>query len=552
MEHNIPLAVADHAGDLFRMMFPDSEIAKRFKCGRTKSKQIVGVLAATQTVVQYVKNTAFSLSTDGSNDKGSEQLYPIVLCYHNNEKVVTDVLSIGTPDGSSTGENIFRILDNEIKKYGLSWENCISFGSDNASVMLGKMKGVAAFIKEQHPNIHIHGCPCHLLHIAAKKGAAVLHCHIEDILTDTYYYLENSSKRLKSLQHFQKETGSVMHKILKHGPTRWLSLHACIGRLIEQWDALSSFVLNEKCEVKKTNDRLLRICSFFEDPSSKLYALFLQYALPKFLNANLMLQREDPVIHLMQRRMHEVATDLMVAFIKPDVLHKAKNIYKVEHHRRSVQKDREDLMIGEQTKVYLESAKDKLNKSVITTFFQDVRTFYSSSLAYIFEKLPMQEDALEHAEVLDVDRRIKSKFSSIRYWHQRFKCLSKGINLEDLEIEFNKFQVDNLSGLDTSIRIDVLWQKISQVKDMFGNAKYLLLGMFMKSLCALPHSNADSERVFSLLRKNKTESRASMSRKLLNDLIVHKMRMQAAGESCCSFQLSDTILRKATHKPTDC
>ena len=172
-------------------------------------------------------------------------------------------------------------------------------------------------------------------------------------------------------------------------------------------------------------------------------------------------------------------------------------------------------MIGEQTKVYLESAKDKLNKSAITTFFQDVRAFYFSSLAYIFEKLPMQEDELEHAEVLDVDRRIKSKFSSIRYWHQRFKCLSKGINLEDLEIEFNKFQVDNLSGLDTSIRIDVLWQKISLVKDMFGNAKYLLLGTFMKSLCALPHSNADSERVFSLLRKNKTESRASMSRKLL-------------------------------------
>ena len=49
MKHNIPLAVADNAGDLFRMMFPDSEIAKRYKCGRTKTKQIVGVLADAAT-----------------------------------------------------------------------------------------------------------------------------------------------------------------------------------------------------------------------------------------------------------------------------------------------------------------------------------------------------------------------------------------------------------------------------------------------------------------------------------------------------------------------
>ena len=30
--HNVPIAVSDHAGPLFRKMFPDSEIAKKYGC----------------------------------------------------------------------------------------------------------------------------------------------------------------------------------------------------------------------------------------------------------------------------------------------------------------------------------------------------------------------------------------------------------------------------------------------------------------------------------------------------------------------------------------
>ena len=116
--------------------------------------------------------TPFSLSTDGSNDKGSEQVYPIVVRYFdkNNSKVCTDVLSIPTPDGNSTGENIFNALETELQTHGLSWDNCLSFGADNASVMLGNNKGVATKIQEKNPAILIQGCPCHLLHLAAKKA----------------------------------------------------------------------------------------------------------------------------------------------------------------------------------------------------------------------------------------------------------------------------------------------------------------------------------------------------------------------------------------------
>ena len=185
------------------------------------------------------------------------------------------------------------------------------------------------------------GYPCHLLHIAAKKG-----CATEMTLIDIFHYLGVSSKRMKELQGFQRESGVALRKILKHGPTRWLSLHNCVTRLLEQWEPLTAFFTSEKSSTGTATARLNRICGFFDDPASQLYTLFLRYVLPKFINANLLLQKEEPVIHLMRRRLHEVATDLLVAFVKPSAITKCENIYTLEHQRRSKQKDREDLQQG--------------------------------------------------------------------------------------------------------------------------------------------------------------------------------------------------------------
>lgn len=52
--------------------------------------------------------------------------------------VLSDVLTGAMPEGNSCRVNIFGALDEELTKQDLSWDNCISFSSDNASVMLGK------------------------------------------------------------------------------------------------------------------------------------------------------------------------------------------------------------------------------------------------------------------------------------------------------------------------------------------------------------------------------------------------------------------------------
>ena len=41
VEHNLAFNASDHATKLFPKMFPDSEIAKKFACGRTKTTVIL-------------------------------------------------------------------------------------------------------------------------------------------------------------------------------------------------------------------------------------------------------------------------------------------------------------------------------------------------------------------------------------------------------------------------------------------------------------------------------------------------------------------------------
>ncbi len=247
VEHNLPLAAADHAGPLFRKMFPDSEIAKQYGCARTKTANVIKILASTddERITEVMKRSPYSLATDGSTDMEDIKMYPIVVRIFDASlgRVVVMLLKI-CESRESTGRAIFELLDDELKKRGIPWSNCVSFASDNAAVMQGLGKGVAAFLKAQNPHIYLVGCACHLIHLAAERASRQLSVKIEDVLITIYYYLDKSSKRKSCLRDIQIMCDAEVRKILKLSSTRWLSLGQCVNRLLQQWDPLTVFFKN--------------------------------------------------------------------------------------------------------------------------------------------------------------------------------------------------------------------------------------------------------------------------------------------------------------------
>ena len=162
-------------------------------------------------------------------------------------KVMCVMLSLKECSTSSTGENISGLLDAELTRCGIPWNNCLCFAADtrNASVMMGKCKGVAAFLVKKAPSLYILSCACHLIHLAAGKAASALTVKVDELVVDVYYYLDKSSNRSQNFEKFQKLHNIDVHTILKHVSVRWLSIGICVSRLLEQWPALRDCFASE-------------------------------------------------------------------------------------------------------------------------------------------------------------------------------------------------------------------------------------------------------------------------------------------------------------------
>ena len=119
--------------------------------------------------------------------------------------------------------------------------------------------------------------------------------------------------------------------------------------------------------------------------------------------------------------------------------------------------------------------------------------------------------------------------------------------LDKVHEEFLMYQIEDLPQTVLQAgRIDVAWHLMSQLKDVVtGLPKFQSLAEVMKGILTMYHSNADCERLFSMVRKNKTDFRSSMKIPTLSNLLTHKTMMNARSQVCHSIRHMDELLKKA-------
>ncbi|XP_064598600.1 uncharacterized protein LOC135464942 [Liolophura sinensis] len=364
---------------------------------------------------------------------------------------------------------------------------------------------------------------------------------------------------------FQEQCGSDTLRILKHTNTRWLSLAASIDRLLKMWEPLSQFFEQECATSVKTGrkrkltekdtssgnfkSRPERVLHALTDPNTKLYCLFLQAAIPTFNTMNLVLQREEPMIHLVHSKCVTFLTKLLVRFITPDAITKAENLQTLDFHERKLQKSREDIVIGQNARCYMEQCKEQglMTPKDRSLFFDSVRKYYATAATYITQKFPLNDPVLQNANVVNIQRRTEAKFSDLLYFVHRFPCIMPDDATEDdLQMEFLMYQVDPLPSVDPDMRIDQSWHLLGQLKQLdTTQPKYKVLSHVMLGILVIPHSNADSERIFSTVRKNQTEFRPNMGVPLLQSLMITKTDMQARDKPCFQQEFTADFLSMA-------
>lgn len=89
---------------------------------------------------------------------------------------------------------------------------------------------------------------------------------------------------------------------------------------------------------------------------------------------------------------------------------------------------------------------------------------------------------------------------------------------DKLRGEFTDYQVTDSKKLPQEKRVDRFWGLIGRNETRFSE-----LARLMKALLCIPHSNASSERSFSMVKKIVTENRMSMNNSTLCSLLSCKI-----------------------------
>ena len=83
-------------------------------------------------------------------------------------------------------------------------------------------------------------CTRFLADLSIKAGITALPINIDQLFIDIFYHFYNSSKRHQEFaDHWYSLFTSEPKSILKHCPTRWLSLLHCVGRYLAQYEGLN-------------------------------------------------------------------------------------------------------------------------------------------------------------------------------------------------------------------------------------------------------------------------------------------------------------------------
>ena len=92
-------------------------------------------------------------------------------------------------------------------------------------------------------------------------------------------------------------------------------------------------------------------------------------------------------------------------------------------------------------------------------------------------------------------------------------------------------------------RMDVIWHHLSSMKAPDGTLRFYRLSQVAKLVMVIPHSNAQEERVFSMVRKNKTCFRPSLDPKgTLSSILT--VKLGSTGDAH-SYEPPKEVLRKA-------
>jgi hypothetical protein len=391
----------------------------------------------------------------------------------------------------------------------------MSFTSDRASVMLGKLTGVASRIRERNKCLFITHCIAHRLALACNSAEKqVSFCkHVEYIMKSIYSFFSNSSKRIDILHKYQEILEHPILKIKQIYEIRWLSWYEAVRNLCLSIEPLMDTLL-ETITTTTNNHQRQNFVSLYTEICDWKFLAFLHFlwdilgylsTLSKiFQRKNIQISDIDPVIELTLNKIQQEFLD----YNDNGELLFGENMNRFLLNTPSG----ENCSIGEHQLMWNEDYK--------TDLIVDISSFASAVTLEIQERFP-DRPLLNSMKILDHANWPDNKEEIARYGEKELNILAEFYEKEQI-IEVSNICEEwfgykaiiyaNFKNIEIELLIPRLFEFYY---DMFPNIIKLLGIVF-----SIPFSTVECERGFSKQNLIKTDLRNSLNNETLHYLMM--------------------------------
>ncbi|XP_070529870.1 SCAN domain-containing protein 3-like [Cardiocondyla obscurior] len=541
-DHNIAFSIVDHLVPLLKDISIDSKIVQDLSLSRKKCSKIVKNIIAkreTEKLILNLKTRKFSVLIDESTDISETKIMCVLVRYLSpiNKKISTqllDLISLDAKDCSSS--KIFEAFKNLFQTKQIPLTNIIGLACDNASVMIGCNNSFMTHLKSEIPELITLNCICHSSALVASRACEKLPDICENLIKGVASYISGSAKRCAILAEFQNFFHVDRHKVLKLANTRWLSFQKCVCRLLENWDVLKSYFLLAVVEDKlKSAETILH---YFQDNLIKAYLLFLKYSLNFFNTFNALFQFRNILIHLLYKNSRQLILQFGQNFVKLNVLN---DIFNLNLKDKNNIQPVNEIYVGPECESFLEN----FTVECVHEIKLKCLDFYVTAVQKMLNRLPCKDPFFEQLSFLDPkialfnDGRIKIKDLTL---------IAKRLNYNNITRLAYEWRIlptifDDEKKVElASLEIDEMWKNVLESKHFDNSKIFPNLENLIEIVFSLPHSNAEAERIFSIVTDVKCKKRNRLTNNTLSAICIVRSSFQDQNINCYNFEVDDKHL----------
>ncbi|XP_051798030.1 uncharacterized protein LOC127531856 [Acanthochromis polyacanthus] len=533
------ISAVDHLSELVGSTSTEKEL----KIHRTKCTALINNVIAPcmfRDLMSDIGDAQYSLVIDESTDITSVKQLCVVIRYFSvkRNKIVSTFLGMINLDGE-TAEAIASTLTSFLQSVGLDMKKCMGLGTDGCSVMVGKRNSVYTHLLQKNPNLQLLKCVCHSIQLCVSKAVETLPRNLEYLVSHSHNWFSHSALRRREYAKIYSliNPGEVPLILTQMSGTRWLSIHDCCSRILQQWDELKLHFQQSKDQQRCYDAEILH--QMYSDPMNKLYLLFLMPFLQEFNRINKLFQQDRGNPFKMLECLLLFFRSLISRVVRPDKIPTSdEQLLAINFTDQTVLLPVGAICFGLTFTIALEEAK--VESTSERNMKSRCRDFLVEACRQVQKRLPtniqiwksMTEFSL--AVILSQAKQQLRSLSILKLYSGDLTALDTQYQAVTYHPWTNK----------EDTQAEAFWVEVLSYKDSSGDQAFKELALFALSLLAMPLSNADVERVFSQMNLVKSKLRNRMGQDTLSSILHIKYGLRRQGICCKDFIPSKEMLQR--------